>query len=47
MLEALLPPMAANNQGMLILRTHVSPHLRAEAWAQAAVTLAARWLSTK
>ena len=41
------PPKTAKNRGILILRTHVSPHLGAEAWAQVVVTLATHRLRTK
>ena len=36
------PPKTAKNQGILILRAHVSPHLGAEAWAQVVVALTTR-----
>ena len=41
------PPKMAKNQGILILRTHVSPHLQAEAWVQVVIALATCWLRTK
>ena len=40
-----VPPTTAKNRGILIL-THVSPHLGAEAWAQVVVALATRKQST-
>ena len=40
-------PSTAKNRGILILQTHVSPHFRAEAWAQVVVTLATRRLPAK
>ena len=42
-----VPPKTAKNRGILILRVHVSPHLRAEAWTQVAVALAPRGIRTK
>ena len=41
------PPKGAKNRGILILRTHVSPHLGAEAWAQVVVALATHQLRAK